>query len=235
MLLDAFASVWMAHRRAWLIWAVAVTGLALAVIAGYDFLLRRWMVINLADWLNDLQGVDVNEPLGWARLIGFGIVLPWAVGVPVVYWAAGLLLNGQGELTLLLAYPYPRWQVLLGRWLALVLGLMLAIVMGSLPLLLWVGWQQGDWLALLRGQVLVLAVWGVSWANVALCLGIWSGQARLARWSAWLGLLFVWVGVGVGKLVWNSSEQLLGWLLAGVAGMGLVAALWLFERRDILG
>jgi hypothetical protein len=142
--------------------------------------------------------------------------------------AAGLLLDGCGELMLLLSYPYPRWHLLLGRWLALTSGLLLAIVMGSLPLLFWVGWRQG-W-ALIAGDALILILWGVSWTNAALCLGIWRWQAHLARWAAWLGMLLVWAGLLTGKLL---GGETLVWSLAIGAGMALVGSFWLFGRRDV--
>jgi hypothetical protein len=96
MLVDAFASVWLARQRSWLIWAAWMIGMALIVITGYEFLLRRWMWMSLADWLTALQGVDVVSPVGWAQVVGLRLVLPLAVGGPAVYWAAGGLLVGWG-------------------------------------------------------------------------------------------------------------------------------------------
>lgn len=231
MLADAFSSFWLRHWRAWGLWAMGMTCLGVAVVVAYEGRFAQPILLQLLDGVAKLDVMDFGSPAGWARTFGFGFLLPLAIGFPAAVWASGLLLDEGEELALLLSYPYPRWQVLLGRWLALMVGGMVACVAGSAPLGVWVLLRQG-WGVLGVENGLALLLWGMAWANVALCVGLWSGKAWAGRWVAGLGLILIqvvlFVGVGVrwiSLLVWFGG--------VGVFGLGL--AFWLFGRRDVGG
>lgn len=254
MLASVFEQFWREERRVLTVWVVVVGGAALAVLLLYDVLLRfpglLFAALNAVRLFDD-QGV-VYTAKGWLDVVALGAVMPWLVSVYAVLMGRRLIGDEYGGmLTLLLAYPYPRWQLLLARWLVMAAGVLLLAVTAGAVMVVWGTAHQLLVMPLLLAAAR-LGCFGLVWGNLAAAVSVVLGSPRWGGFVGFLGLgltyaltwasneLAGWQGLRTSTLHWLliDGNALHGWGLAVLflfAALLLGVALYGFERRDLAG
>ncbi len=229
-----------------------------ALVAPALFLLAR---AASPVWLNELlfrlSGVTnaVSTPAGWLQAVGFGLVFPLALCLYAIWKGSGLVAGEErsGTLELLMAYPLPRWRLMLEKFAALALALLLlaaelwallALSVSALGLSVSLGRLAGAclglWLLALTfgGSAFALSTWVGVPARSRLIAVIALGAAYLLNavwlhgWQALRYLSPVYYATGRepltnGLLLWHALA------LALLAVVCVAAAGVVFEQRDL--
>lgn len=200
---------------------------------------------------------DIATPEGWYMAENFSFMLPAAVIAVTTVIGARALAGEEANRTmgLLLAGPVSRTQVVVEKWIAMVVH---AVVLGVLA---FVGTALGSLMAGLDmslGNITAisaqLVLLGLVFGGVALALGAGSGRTRVA--------IFGTAGIALAFFLLDAllplSDALAGWarlspfyfyaesdplstgmpwahagVLAALAGLLVSASIWLFRRRDL--
>jgi len=221
--------------KPFLLWGLGLSAFLLLVTGLYPAIAA---FPDLADWVqssfHSLQAFlgntgPVISPDGFVFNLGFSLVIPLACSLFAILYASQLV-STQDErvmMELLLSRPLPRWRLLMEKFAALVLDILL-ICASLWALLAWrssvqsFGFNLGNQALLL----LSLALLSLCWAGMALAIGILT-RSRVRTIQASLGLLAIslllYLAPGVsGGLEWLRSLSLLAYYLNGnLLSMGL--------------
>jgi ABC-2 type transport system permease protein len=243
--LEVFSHALIGLRRQIVRWALAAGGYTLLMLAAYPALPR------LLGWTELAQ-----NPAAWLNAAGFALAYPLLLGSFAV-WAGSRLLGAEerdGTLALLLAYPLPRWRLLLEKFGALLAGVLAPAALVYAVLLLG-NFALGLNIApayLLRAaldQALLALVFG----GLAFLLAALNGNPRRSQNLAGLVALGAYLlnaewlhhisyikylspfyyAAGIGPQP-GYPPALGGWVLIILAVLLLLLALRGFERRDLV-
>jgi ABC-2 type transport system permease protein len=200
---------------------------------------------------------SLASPDGFVFSLAFSMVIPLACCLFAILYASSLVStpDERGMIELLLSRPLPRWRLVLEKYAAL--GVDILLICASLwALLAWRSSTQGLGINLgnLAWLLVSLGLLGLCWAGIALAIGILTRsrkraiQVSLALLAASL-LMYLAPGVS-GGLAWMRSLSLLDYYMKGnplVAGLNgghaavlavlsagcVAAALAVFQNRDL--
>lgn len=176
--------------------------------------------------------------VGSAATLVLGAWDVWYVGLVLLGLSIGPGIVHRGSVDYWLSCPFPRWQLVLAKWLAIVWsGLKWLLGVTALATLVWV-WalhvrpefveRGAGTMLFLRGVAWALAVLPAGSAFTLLPLAFQSGWGRSFRWVApvlqW-GVLGAFMGLGIGKAGWAPRWTMFAmiWLLS-LASFLLVCA-----------
>lgn len=191
---DLFKDLWLERRRRFAYWCGIVVIWCGAAALFYPLLVDEAWVDRLAGWFNPLLE---SQPAYWLLvLIVFG--LPIISGV-FALWEGGMLFKGQTvrhSIAFLLAYPLPRWQVFLSRWVYLLSACFLLTVVGFLSgsgAILLTGSQlpDGFW-EFLPGLFLLIVLFG----EVGILTGVLSQSFWLDRLAGIFLMILMYLPYG---------------------------------------
>lgn len=252
------------HWRALLWWAVGLVGLAVYLVLlypgirdtpGYNELLNAMPEALLKTMVGEYP--DFASPTGYLNSSLFFMAAPLLFIIFTLTFDSGMIAGEEerGTLELLLAYPLPRWRVVLEKFAALFLTTV------ALAAVFWLSLVMGMPLVEMEvspghlGAVMVnLTLLGLLFGALTLALGCATGKQGLsAGISATLAVAAYFINslapvvealepyrqfspfyhyIGRDPLV-NGLDLGNVAVLLGLTGVCLVAALLAFERRDL--
>lgn len=248
--------------RALIGWTASLMLLALAMTALYPTIRGNRQLATLHDTypkaLRSLFGIqDLTSGVGFLRAEIFSLVGPLLVIIFAVLWGSDLIAGEEdrGTIDILMANPVSRRRVVVEKWLALVVGVVVAgaglglgLAIGIPAAGMRVGWQGAC------AAVIATVLVGILFGTVALAIGAATGRRGLARGvtavlavvaylMSSLSDLVTWLrpvrpaspwyhGLGIDPLTTGFRPWHLVVLLALGAGAAAVAAA-AFERRDL--
>jgi len=136
-------------------------------------------------WLAFLLGdaASLKEPGQWMYAAGFGIVLPSALIIFMIYMGSWLVAGEEerNTLGLLLAVPLQRYRLIFEKFAVLILAALApsAAVWLALSLIGWLGWIDVGGAALAGASALLFLV-GLAFGAAAMALGSLTGRRRLS-------------------------------------------------------
>ncbi|WP_029420702.1 hypothetical protein [Alicyclobacillus macrosporangiidus] len=184
-------------------------------------------------WLSTLLVVllavnGLAHSVGSVEVLVRGAWEVWYVGLVVIGMSIGAGIVHRGGVDHWLALPFPRWQLILAKWLAIVWsGLKWLLVVTALAAVVW-AWSRhvhpdlvvggpGAAALCLHGFALALAVLPAGSAFALLPLAFQSGWGR---WFRWVAPVLQWGGLAWAMFVGPGS---------GIGGL----ALWIWQHRGI--
>ncbi|MCL6548484.1 MAG: hypothetical protein K6T30_06210 [Alicyclobacillus sp.] len=156
--------------------------------------LRGWMY---ALWVLILAIHWLAHSVRSAESVAVGALDVWYLGLFMLGQSVGPGTVYRGSVDHWLAYPLPRWQLVLAKWLAIVwLGLQWLVGISALSMVVWVwaltvhpdlaGLREGASELFLRAFLMALVVLSMGAAFTLLPLAFLTGWARWLRWLAWV-------------------------------------------------
>jgi ABC-2 type transport system permease protein len=203
-------------QRRWLAgWTVAIAAIGVLYVAFWPLMEGPAMTSALEafppELLDALGYSDITTAAGYVGSTTFGLLGPALI---IIFAAAtgGSAVAGEeesGRLDLLLAHPVSRWSVLLQRFAALVVAMLIACTALAVALVVIAGPAQLDDIgaANLVAASLHLALFGIFFGALALGVGAASGRRSLA-WTAV-------AAVGIGGFLANNLAPMvdeIAWL-----------------------
>jgi ABC-2 type transport system permease protein len=179
-------------QRRWLLgWTVAIAAIGVFYAAFWPLMVTPEMTAAMeafpSGMLDALGYSDITTAAGYVGSTTFGLLGP----ALIIICAAGIggsAVAGQeesGRLDLLLAHPRSRWRILLERFAALVVAIVLPCTALALALVAISGPAQLDDIgtANIVAASVHLALFGIFFGALALAVGAVTGRRSLA-WSA---------------------------------------------------
>ncbi len=180
------------RRRSLTMWAVGMFTLALVMTGLYPTIRGNPQLAKLHDTypeaLRSLFGItDLTTGIGYLRAEVFSLVAPLLLIVLAVLWGGDLIAGEEdrGTVDILMANPISRSRVLLEKWAALVVGVVIAaggLAIGLVIGILTTGMHLG--MAGLSAALLATALLSIVFGTVSLTVGAATGNRALARGSA---------------------------------------------------
>lgn len=197
------------HRRTLFGWAAGLVGLAVVMLSLYPTVRGNQEMAKLIESypkaFRTLFGLsDYTTGPGYLRAEVFSLMAPLLVVIMAVLWGGDAIAGEEDRRTIdvLLANPISRRRVVLEKWAALVLGVVvvtaglgLALGLGA-PL---VGLHVGS--VALVSAVVATALLAVLYATVALALGAATGRRGLARGVTTLLVVAAYLASSLAELV----------------------------------
>jgi ABC-2 type transport system permease protein len=262
MLRNVFAKTLWDQRRGLLIWAIGLAAVGVAYAAFWPSFntpeLAGFMEAYPRAVLDALGFTDITTAAGYLGSTTYGILGPILI---IIYAAVlgGRAVAGEeeaGRLEVLLAHPVGRWQVILERWLAMVVSLAVvgAVLLLAMVVITGVLSFEGIDAARQAAATLQMVLLGLVFGSLALAVGAATGRRGLALGSvAALGVLTYFantLGPSVDAIAWtrdlspfryySGGQPLLHGLQLADAGVLLAASAALLglggmalQRRDI--
>jgi len=256
MLFEVFLHTLQEHRQTMLVWGLSILLYGILTALLYP-LLAIHPVPGFIAWFGRLVGINdaLQSAEVWLNLVGFALIFPLVMSFLAVWVASRLIAVDEhsGALDLLLSYPLPRWRLVIEKFAALALivilitaALWLVLMLVNTALALNITGER------LAGACLGLALLALVYGSVAFCITSYTGRARYARWITWIAvgitylLAAVWLHHIPGLRLFSPfyyaaalppHAEGLPWLhvllLLAVAGASIDAARRGFEQRDL--
>ncbi len=250
------------QRRPLAVWSLSLLAFSLVMAAMYPTVRGNPMLANLHESypsaLRSLFDIaDMTTPVGFLRVEVFSLVAPLLLTVLAVLWGGDMIAGEEDRKTIdiLLANPVSRRRVLLEKWAALVVGVVVAGAGLAAGLAIGLPAAQMHIAAgRVAGAVASAVLLAVLFGTVALAIGAASGRrgtARgltavlavvaylvsslgdLVRWLKPLRPLSPWYhALGVDPLARGFSPAHAA-VLVGLTAVVAVAAVLAFDRRDL--
>jgi len=179
-----------------------------------DALRSRWFALDTIAFamlglaVSYVSGTGTGEGLSGFGRTSAGLVNVVTLIVPLIALTAGAgsiaAERERGMLPFLLSQPLRRWELLIGKWLGLVLALATSILLGFGGCALMVAWKGGT----AQGASVLLVLAGLSVLLAAGLLGVGMGISVVSRRTG--------VATGVAVFTWL--------LLAFATDLGLMAS-----------
>jgi ABC-2 type transport system permease protein len=260
--LPVVAWVLRTSRRSLLLWSLALAAVS-AIYAGFwsamgDTGELQSLVEGMPEGLVQALGYDrIGTPAGYLESTVFGLLGPILLLVFGISLAARILATQEedGTLELELTLPIARRRVLLERYLALTVQLVvLSAVVGVVVTVVAAAQDMGVSTGNLAATTLGLFLLGLAIASVGFAAGAASGRKAVAlAVGAGVAVVAFMADALAGMLQdgdWLSALTPFGWylggepltegidplgflLLLGLAALALVIAVVAFERRDL--
>lgn len=203
------------ERRALAGWMAGLAGLGAVMLSLYPTVRgNRDFAKLMASYPNALRTLfglaDYTSGPGYLRAEVFSLTGPILLVILAVLWGGDLTAGEEERRTIdvLLANPVSRRRVILEKWAALVVGVVLAAA--SLGLVLGVGGPLAGLhvgVGVLSAAVVATALLAVLFGSLALAIGAATGRRGLAR-----GLTAL---AAVGAYLLSSLAQIVSWLGPG--------------------
>ena len=187
MLRSVFSKTLWDQRRSLLAWIVGITAVGVLYAAFYPTINNPEMMRALEAYppglLDAIGFTDVASPAGYLGSTTFGLLAPALI---IVFAAAtgGSAIAGEeesGRLDLTLAHPVARWSVVLQRFGAIAVGMLLACAALALALVAISGPAQLGEIGIpnLFAASFQLALLGILFGGLALGIGAATGRRSL--------------------------------------------------------
>jgi ABC-2 type transport system permease protein len=215
VLRSVFVKTLLDQRRLLLGWTIGISAVGVLYAGFYPTVNTPEMRAALDAYpqavLDAIGFVDVSTAAGYVGATSFGILGSILIVIFAAAVGSGAIAGEEesGRLDLLLAHPVTRWSVLLQRFAALVVGMLLVTAVLCAALLAIAGLFQLDSIGVanMAAASIHLAALGTCFGALALAAG-----AALGRRGAALGLLAI---VGVGTYFGNNlagSVDAIAWM-----------------------
>lgn len=175
-------------------WAIGVTLYIIIVVCVVPLVLQPAALSYLSQFLVELQQ-PITPPLNpvaqWVIATTFLLILPFLLSISAVWIGSGIMPKAEqnGELTLWLAQPLARWQVILHKYSLLVIMISLLTVWVCLLMVIC------DQLLGLRLPIGGLVLGSISsgltaltWGSLAFLLGTLKGRTNFSRLCSMVAL-----------------------------------------------
>ena len=261
MLRDIWTKTLWDQRRTLLGWAIGFALVSFVYGGFYPFAATpeyASLIESMPPGLAEAFGWDdIASPHGYLGSTVFGILGPVLALVMVIGLGSRAIAGSEedGTLELLIAHPVSRVRVILQKAAALAIAVLGAGIVVFLSILAIRGPIDLDLpVAHIAAASLNLALFGLLFGMIALLVGAITGRKGMAvgATAALAGAAFLANGLApqVDALAWMQNVSPFHWangtnalrdgldpmtalLLAGVSLVGLVAAAYSFERRDV--
>ena len=250
------------HRRALVGWLAGLMGLAVVMLALYPTVKGNEAITKLIESYPEtfrklFAVADYTTGAGYLRAEIFSFMAPLLVVIMAVLWGGDVVAGEEerGTIDVLLANPVSRRRVVMEKWAAMMLGVV--VVMAGLGAALGVGAQivglHVGWDAL-TSVVLATTLLAALYATVALALGAATGRRGLARGVSTLLAVAAYLVSSLAEIVrWlRPVRPLSPWyhalgvdplasgflpvhllVLAGITVVLVAGAVVAYERRDL--
>jgi ABC-2 type transport system permease protein len=184
MLRSVFSKTVWDQRRVMLSWAIGITAVGVGYAAFYPAINSPQYLDMLASFpegvLDAMGFADIGTAAGYLGSTTFGLLGPALIIVMAAALGASAIAGDEesGRLDLTLAHPVSRWAVVVQRFAALIVAMVLVCAVLTVALLAISGPAQLDQIGPLNlaGGGLHLALLGVAFGALALAVGAATGR-----------------------------------------------------------